>query len=253
MGTISVTIITLNAASHIEDCLHSVQWANEIIIIDSGSTDNTIEICKQYTSKIYITDWPGFGKQKNRALQKATCDWILSIDADEIVPVKLRDEIQEAILQSNIDGFMMPRLSSYCGQFIMHSGWHPDYIIRLFRRGKGEFDNSSVHEKVIIEGKIEKLKNHLIHYSFDNLEEVLTKVNHYSSASAQDLFQRGKRATLLTAILRGTWTFIRTYILQAGFLDGQKGVMLAISNAEGTYYKYLKLALLYEKPQGRNR
>jgi len=247
MPSISAIIITFNESLRIKSCLDSIQWVDEIIILDSGSTDNTIEICKRYTPHVYTTDWPGFGKQKNRALQKATCDWVLSIDADEIVSAKLRSEIQEAITKSRVDGFEIPRLSSYCGQVIKHSGWYPDYVMRLIRRGKGAFSNSPVHEKLETNSKVEKLNNHLVHHSFENLEQVLNKVNHYSSISAETLFSNRKKATLYTAIFKGLWTFLRTYLLKAGFLDGQKGIMLAISNAEGTYYKYLKLALLNEK------
>jgi len=252
MPTISAIIITLNESSRIEACLQSLEWVEEIIILDSGSTDNTIEICKRYTPHVYTTNWPGFGKQKNRALHKATCDWVLSIDADEIVPASLHSEIQEAIIKSKIDGFEIPRLSSYCGQIIKHSDWYPDYVLRLIRRGKGKFSDSPVHEKLETTGTVEKLNNHLVHNSFENLEQVLNKVNYYSSISADNLLSKGKKATLYTALLKGLWTFLRTYILKAGFLDGQKGVMLAISNAEGTYYKYLKLALLNEKTLPHN-
>lgn len=247
MPSISAVIITKNEEHRIETCLQRLDWVNEIIILDSGSTDNTVELCKKYTPHVHETDWPGFGIQKNRAIEKASSDWILSIDADEIVTTELRHEIQQAILTDLANGFECPRLSSYCGQPIYHSGWWPDYVPRLFRRGKGQFSNHAVHERLEIDGVIEKLKHPLIHHSFDKLEQVLDKINHYSTLGAEQLYKAGKHASLTKAIFKGSWSFFRTYILKGGALDGSKGLMLAISNAEGTYYKYLKLALLNEQ------
>ncbi len=249
MPSISATIITKNEASRIEQCLRSIEWVDEIIVLDSGSNDQTVEICKQFTPLVYETDWPGFGKQKNRAIEKATGDWILSIDADEIVTPKLQQEIQQAVCSEQVNGFECPRLSSYCGQPIHHSGWWPDYVPRLFRRGKGSFSNHSVHERLEIDGPTQKLKHPLIHHSFDTLEQVLDKVNHYSTLGAEQLYNEGRGSSLTKALTKGLWSFIRTYLLRGGILDGSKGLMLAISNAEGTYYKYLKLALLHENRQ----
>ncbi|MBL6969264.1 MAG: glycosyltransferase family 2 protein [Gammaproteobacteria bacterium] len=252
MPTISATIITKNEASRIETCLQSLIWVDEIIVLDSGSSDNTVEICKRFTSQVYETEWSGFGIQKNRAIEKATGDWILSIDADEVVTPELRLEIQQAISTGNFSGFEIPRLSSYCGQFIQHSGWRPDYVPRLFQSNKGQFSDSPIHERLNINGTIGQLKASLIHHSFENLEQVLNKVNHYSTLGAEQLYRRGKSASLTKAILKGWWAFFRTFILKAGFLDGAKGLMLAISNAEGTYYKYAKLILLHEKDRNGN-
>ena len=252
MPTITATIITKNEGSRIKSCLQSLDWVDEIVVLDSGSSDNTVEICRQFTSQVFQTDWPGFGKQKNRAIEKATGEWILSVDADEIVTSELRLEIQQAISDGNFIGFEIPRLSSYCGQFIQHSGWWPDYVLRLFQSGKGQFSDSLIHERLHINGTIGQLKAPLIHHSFENFEQVLNKVNHYSSLGAEQLYHSGKSASLTKAILKGGWAFFRTFILKAGFLDGKKGVMLSISNAEGTYYKYLKLMLLHEKEQNEN-
>jgi len=250
MPTISATIITKNEEGQIYDCLQSLYWVDEIIVLDSGSRDETINICKMFTPHIFITDWPGFGAQKNRAIRKASCEWILSIDADEIITTELRREIIKAIKHPGaINGYEIPRLSSYCGQQIRHSGWWPDYVPRLFRAGKGQFSDSTIHEKLEITGPYGKLNNPLIHNSFRNLEQVLDKINNYSSIGAEHLYNKGKRVTIATAIMKGLWTFFRTYILKAGFLDGSKGAMLAISNAEGTYYKYLKLLIMHEKSQ----
>lgn len=242
---LSVVIITKNESAAIRECLESVKWADEIVVIDSGSTDNTVQICREFTSQVHVTDWPGFGPQKNRALSLANGDWVLSLDADERVPRELRAEIEAAMKNpGEAVGFRMPRLSSYCGRFMRHSGWWPDHVIRLFRRGHARFSDDVVHERLVVDGRVATLKAHLLHLAFTDLEEVLHKVNSYSSAGAQRLRAKGRKGSLARAVLRGLWAFIRTYFLRAGFLDGREGFMLAVSNAEGTYYRYLKLMLL---------
>ena len=248
MTTLAVTVITKNESKNIRNCLESVNWVDEIIILDSGSTDDTVAICQEYTDKVFVTDWPGFGVQKNRAIQRATCEWILSIDADESVSEELRQEIEEAIEQpSKRVAYQIPRRSSYCGRFMSHSGWGPDYIIRLFRRGYGRFSDDLVHERLVVQGAMGRLTNPLIHRAFSDLEEVLETTNAYSSAGAQMLHQQHKKASLMGAVLHGLWSFFHTYIIRAGFLDGKEGFMLAVSNGEGTYYKYLKLMLSVER------
>jgi len=242
---LSVIVITKNEEHSIRDCLGSIVWADEIIVLDSGSTDNTVAICREYTSKVFVTGWPGFGPQKNHALEMATCDWVLSLDADERVTPELQAEIRTAIdYPGNNIAFKMPRLSNYCGRYMRYSGWWPDYIIRLFCRGRAHFTNDLVHEHLIVHGAVETLSKPLIHNSFDDLEDVLNKINSYSSAGASMMHQKKKKATLASSILHGLWAFVHTYILRAGFLDGREGLMLAVSNAEGTYYRYLKLMMM---------
>lgn len=248
--TLSVILITKNEAELVAQCLESVKWADEIIVVDSGSTDATVDICRRYTDKVVVTDWPGFGPQKNRALAMATGDWVLSIDADEEVTPELRSSIEAAIAQpaAFANAYRLSRFSSYCGRFMRHGGWWPDPVLRLFKRDKGRFSDDRVHERVLVDaGSIEQLEGLLMHYSFRSLDQVLAKVNHYSSENAAMLLNRGKSANLSTAIIHGLWTFLRCYILKAGFLDGREGFILAISNAEGSYYKYLKLMYLSEK------
>lgn len=247
MAKLSVIIITKNEASNIRACLESVVWADEIVVVDSGSTDATAAICREFTPRVYDCDWPGFGAQKNRALDFACGDWLLSLDADERVTPELRHDIEAVLRTSVADAYQIPRLSNYCGRFMRHSGWHPDYVTRLFRRGSARFSDDLVHERLLVEGSVAQLDGMLLHYAFDGLEEVLHKVNQYSSAGAKMMQQRGRRATLTGAVLRGCWSFARTYFLRAGFLDGREGFMLAVSNAEGTYYRYLKLMLLNQK------
>lgn len=248
MAKLSVIIITKNAAEHIKRCLQSVNFADEIIIVDSGSEDNTIEICQQFTDNITVTDWLGFGIQKNRALAKAQHEWVLSIDADEQLTPELQSEIQQAIQQTQYTAFSISRISYYCGRWMQHSGWYPDRIIRLFKKECAHFTDVPIHEKVLVtQGKIGYLQGQLRHFSFTSIEAVLDKINHYSTASADMLYHKGKSANLGKAIFHGLWAFFRTYVLKLGFLDGQQGLMLAISNAEGSYYRYIKLMYLQGK------
>jgi len=244
---LSVIIITKNESDHIGRCLKSVSWADEIIVLDSGSSDDTVSICKQFTPHVYETDWPGFGPQKQRALDKATGNWVLSIDSDEQITEELKLEIQQAMKIDTITGFEIPRLSSYCGRQIKHGGWWPDHVLRLFQRKAGHFTDDIVHERIVVGGQVKKLQNPILHEAFINPEEVLHKVNSYSSLGAKKLFEKGQSTSLKKAILKAFWTFFRTYIIKASFLDGSQGLMLAISNAEGAYYKYLKLLDLQKK------
>ena len=241
---LSVIIITKNEANHITRCLQSVSWADEIIVLDSGSTDNTVALCKKFTDLVFETDWPGFGPQKQRALDKAQYDWVLSIDADEWVTAELKEEILSVVKSTDTQGYNIPRLSQYCGREMKHGGWWPDYVLRLFLKQNGKFSESLVHERVILDGKQGKLKEPLLHESYTTLDEVLSKTNNYSSLGAQMLYEKKTKSSITKAIMRGMWTFFRTYIVKTSFLDGEQGLMLAISNAETTYYKYAKLHLL---------
>ena len=174
---LSVILIVRDEADVVADCLESVKWADEIVVLDSGSRDDTVSICRRYTDKVQSTDWPGFGPQKNRALAAATGDWVLSIDADERVPPELRAEIEAVLATPAADAYEMPRLSSYLGQPMRHGGWWPDYVTRLFRRGSARFSDAAVHETVIVEGRTARLKHHLVHLSFRRIQQVVGKMD----------------------------------------------------------------------------
>jgi glycosyltransferase involved in cell wall biosynthesis len=242
--TLSAIVITRNEAHNLHDCLQSMKGlVDEIIVVDSQSTDDTVAIAQQHGAKVtQPADWPGFGPQKNRALDLATSDWVFSIDADERVTPELAAEIRR-VLQTEESGlaYKLPRLSWYCGKFIHHAGWQPDYVLRLFKRGTARFSDDLVHERVLTQHKVGALQHHLLHYSYLNFSQVLSKVDAYSSASAQQAYARGKRASVAGAVGHGAWAFFRTYVIRRGFLDGAHGLALAISNAETSYYKYLKL------------
>jgi glycosyltransferase involved in cell wall biosynthesis len=238
---LSIIIITKNEELHIGQCLESVKWADEIIVLDSGSTDSTVSICKKYTSNVFETDWLGFGIQKQRALSKATGEWVLSIDADEIITSNLQAEIKDAIQSKQFNGYRIPFLSNFCGREIMHAGWYPDYHLRLFRRIYSEFSTDIVHENVKVVGNIGLLTSPILHDSYKDLNEVLVKINIYSTLNAIKLFNQGEKSSMSKAIFRSFWKFVQIYFIKAAFLDGTHGLMLSISSAEGVYYKYLKL------------
>ena len=245
--SLSVILITKNEEANLKDCLESVSFADEIIVVDSQSSDKTQEIAQSFGAKLEITsDWPGFGPQKNRALNLATKEWVLSIDADERVTPELKQEILATIASANAaDCYAIPRSSWYCGRFMKHSGWYPDYVDRLFKRGSAKFSDHLVHERLLPTGLSGKLKNHFLHYSYRDFSQVLKKVDVYSSAAAQQAFKQGKKGGLGEALIHGFWAFFRTYVLRRGFLDGKHGLALAISNAATSYYKYLKLWQLH--------
>jgi glycosyltransferase involved in cell wall biosynthesis len=251
---LSAILITRNEAHNLEDCLVSLQGlVDEIVVVDTRSSDDTVAIAHRFGAKVsQPDDWPGFGPQKNRALGLATHAWVLSIDADERVTPELAAEINRVIGRAERDGnqgaadnhygaYEIPRQSWYCGKFIQHCGWRPDYVLRLFRKSDAKFSDDLVHERVITNDAIGQLKNHLLHYSYLDFSQVLAKVEAYSSASAQQAFNRGERGSILKGVVHGLWAFIRTYVLRAGFLDGAHGLALSISNAQTSYYKYVKL------------
>ena len=245
-ATVSAIVITRNEEAVIRRCLESLAWTREIVVVDSGSTDNTVEICRELGAIVHTTDdWPGFGPQKNRALDRASGHWIISLDADEWVTPALRAEIERVIATPDARaGYAIPRRSSFCGRFMKHSGWWPDYVVRLFRRDAGRFSDDRTHERVVVQGKLGRLREPLMHEAIRNIEQMLAKMDGYSSASAHSRFQQGRRASLATALLHGFWAFFKTYVLRLGFLDGREGFILAIANAEGSYYRYVKLMML---------
>jgi glycosyltransferase involved in cell wall biosynthesis len=244
MAKLSVIIVTKNEAANIRACLESVAWADEIIVVDSGSSDATVEICRELGAQVHGHDWPGFGIQKNRALSYATHEWVFAIDADERVTPDLQSQLIKAIEDDSKDGFYLPRLSQFCGKFIRHSGWYPDYVLRLFRKSKGRFSDDMVHERVILKGNAGRLTSPLLHYSYLNETDVQRKTGQYAKAGAMQMLKNGKTASFADAPLRAGWAFIRTYFLRLGFLDGIAGFNIALMNFRTTYLKYQQLRIL---------
>lgn len=251
---LAVAIIARNEERNLPACLASVAFADEIVLVDHASTDRTVQIALERGARVIETaDWPGFGAQKNRALDACTGEWILSLDADERVTPALRGAIERALAQPRFEVYEMPRLSTYCGRFMRHGGWHPDYVRRLFRRGAARFSDATVHESLVTDRPVGRLDEPIVHYSFRTMDEVIAKMNRYSSDSAEALAARGEAPGLASAIVHGLAAFLRTYVFKLGFLDGRRGFLLAVSNAEGSYYRYVKAMLAAEGRRGAPR
>ncbi|SEA55112.1 glycosyltransferase family 2 protein [Paraburkholderia sartisoli] len=248
--TLGVAIITKNAAARLAECLQAVAFADQIVVIDGGSTDGTVNIARAYGARVLDqTDWQGFGPQKNRAVAALTTNWILSIDADEIVSPELAAAIRAALAAPTADVYAVDRLSSFCGHWIHHSGWYPDWIPRLFKSGVAHFSDDLVHERLVFDAPVQQLTGKLMHYSYEDFESVLRKLDAYSTAGAQQRHTAGKRGSFGMALGRSAWAFVRTYVLRRGFLDGRAGFMIALFNAETVYYRFLKLSRLGKKTQ----
>ncbi len=242
MEKLSIVIITKNEESNIGRCLKSVRWADEIVIIDSGSTDRTLEICRDYSCVITSSEWLGFGRTKQLAVSTASNNWLFSIDADEEMTPELADKIRR-LLSDNThkNGYRIRRMSFYLGKLIRHSGWNRDYPLRLFNRKYGNFNEKDVHESVEIEGDIGKLNEPLLHYTYPTISSHLIKMDRYTSIGAEVLSRKGKKVSIPGAVFRGMVKFIKMYIIQAGMMDGREGLVLALNSAYGVYLKYLKL------------
>jgi len=237
---LSAIVITKNEAANIGDCLDSLAFCDERIVVDCGSTDATVQIAKAKGARVEFHEWRGYGRQKNFALSLASGTWVLNLDADERITPELEAAITAAVTDDNADAWEIPRLSNFCGRWMRHSGWYPNYVVRLFRRGKARFDDVIVHERVLCDGVVRRLRPPLIHYAMPNLEDALLRVDRYSTDKAQMLVASGRKVTFLTGIGHGLFAFLRAYILRAGFLDGAQGFLLAVVSAETSYYPYMK-------------
>jgi hypothetical protein len=239
---LSVVIITRNEAHRITRCLASVAWADEIIVLDSGSTDNTVDIAKTFTPHVFTdTNWQGFGVQKQRVLSHATGDWVLNLDADECVDAPLKARMQQAMKSERFDAFRVPIRMCFYGKPLRFSS-SPTRHVRLFKRAGARFSGDHVHEKIVLprHARIGQLKTPIWHDSFLDLSHALQKMDKYSSSSALIRVGKKRRSSILRSILGAGWMFLRCYVLQRGFLDGRAGLMMAILNAEGSFYRSIK-------------
>lgn len=257
MFTLSVIIITMNEENRIRRCLESVKdIANEIIVVDSGSTDNTVEIVKEYTDLVEVTDWPGYGPQKQRALNKATCDWVLSIDSDEALDNEMLASIKSILNQESISetSFHLPWKNIFLAQAIKH-GRSSRAPKRLFKREGSSFSLDMVHEKVIIEGKSGKIdQGYLLHYSIKDFEHLLEKNRKYSWLTSEKYFNQKKKSRgVYVAVLRGLLTFVQIYLFRLGFLDGSRGLLLAMMFAQRSFNKYAGVWYLEQAQALKNK
>jgi glycosyltransferase involved in cell wall biosynthesis len=251
LSKISCVIITYNESRNIRRCLESVNWVDEIVVVDSYSTDDTREIASAFTDKIHPLKWSGFGPAKEYARTRAGGDWILSVDADEVVPDKLREEIQRVTeSQESLEGYFIPRRSNFLGRWIRHGGWYPDLVLRLFKKEKGSFTDRMVHEEVKVSGSTGRLRSDLLHYTDPDLDHYLKKLNRYTSLDAIQLFRQGRRAGILDILLRPMLTFMKMYFFKRGFQDGLPGLILAVSSSFYVFSKYVKLWHLRETTTG---
>lgn len=246
---LSVTIITKNEEDRLPLCLQSVaEIADEIIVLDSGSTDNTVEIARHYTDQVFETDWPGYGAQKQRALEKARGDWVLAIDADEALTPELREEIR-AMLDRNAEevGFYLPWAVTIFGKRLDH-GRSARAPLRLFRREGSRFTDAQVHETVILPpGKVRKMKGRLLHFTHRDFGQTLYKNAHYAWLGAQKRYAVRKKGGLCGATLRGVLVFLQVYFVRGGFLDGRVGFLMAVMYSQGAFNKYAGLWTLYRQ------
>ncbi len=247
--SLTVVIVAKNEQRNITQCIAGASFADEVLVLDSGSTDATVRLAQEAGARVVQTDWPGYGPQVARGFALAKGEWVLSLDADERIGDALRAEVLAAVRGGTHDGWRIPRVSEFCGRFIQHGGWRPDYTLRLGRRAKSGFTDHFLHAHMTVDGSIGELKSPLVHFSYPDLHDVLEKLDRYSTGHARDMRSRGKTGGVWKGLLHGWVAFIRTYFLRLGLLDGRHGLMLAIYNAEYTYYKYLKLMFLEHPPQ----
>ena len=240
---LSVCIICYNEARNIRRCLDSVTWADEIIVVDSLSSDETVEIAREYTNSVFQRTWTGYADQKNHALSKAQGDWVLSLDADESITPRLRDEILREIAMPHArDGYRIPRRSFYQGRWINHSGYYPDRQLRLFRRKKARWVGGRVHERVEITGALGDLRNDILHYPYQGvISGQLRTVDNFSGLMAADLHDKGKRFHPILLLSRPLFKFLEVYLLKRGFLDGVPGLVIAATSAYALFVRYVKL------------
>lgn len=250
---LSAVIITRNEEANIGRCLNSLQFCDEIVLVDSGSVDRTVEIARQYTDKVYTRPWAGFAKQKNEAVLLARNRWVLSIDADEVVPLALQVEIQALFKtggQARYAAFSMPRKTIHFGRWIRYGGWYPNRLVRLFDRDNGQWQGEELHERWVTAGVQGGLSEPLEHYSFSGLEDQVARNNEYSSLGALKLQREGKRFKWLRLFTKPISKFLETYVLKKGFLDGYPGLIISISAA---YSVFLKWAKLWELQNAREK
>jgi len=238
---VSIIIITHNEERNIADCLDSVKWAGEVVVVDSHSTDHTRELSLERGANVYVESWKGYAAQKNSALDKAEKTWVLSLDADERVTPELVDEMREALNRNNgTDGYSIPRKNHFAGHWIRYGGWFPDRTMRFFRRSRGRFEERAVHEKLVIQGKTAGLQNPILHYTYRDVSDFLRRSDRYSTLSAQE-YAKKRTTGPLRMLGHAMYTFLDMYVIKLGFLDGYYGFLLACLYSHYTFSKYAKL------------
>ncbi len=255
MPKLAVTVIARDEAAHIAACLASVAWADEVVVVDSGSTDGTPDLARAAGARVVVRDWPGYGAQKNAAAALASFDWILSVDADERVPPGLADEIRSVLSTAPPQaGFRIPRVTWHLGRWIRTTDWYPDYQLRLYDRRRARWSERRVHESVQAEGAVGQLRHELEHYAYRDLSHHVETMNRYTTLAAEQMFADGRRASWVDLAVQPPAAFLRNYLLRRGVLDGAAGLVISAMNASYVLLKFAKLwALAHpaERPPGR--
>ena len=252
MKQLSVVLITYNEERNIVDCLKSVKWTDEIVVVDANSQDGTVELCLRYTNKIFQRAWPGFGPQKNFGIDQVTSEWILIVDADERVTPALRDEIREIIKQPGENvGYHIPRRNFWYGKWVRWAGMYPDYQLRLFKKSAGRYNDVAVHENLILNGPTSYLKNPMDHITERRLSDHMKKFMQYTTLAAEEKAKSRKKVSMLDLGLNHVATFLKSYLIRQGFRDGIHGFIVSVLAAMYTFVKYAKLWEMYESKDRR--
>jgi len=240
---LSVALIVHNEEENLSDCLRSVAFARQVVVVDSGSEDGTLRIAAAFGCEVFSEPWRGFGAQKQSAIEKCREEWILVLDADERIPPETGQAIRGIVGSADAAaGYSFPRKNFFQGRWIRHAGWWPDRVVRLFRRGKGRLTEARVHEAVVVEGKIEALEAPIEHWTESRLGVILNKIDRYSTLGAEEALAQGRQSSVVSAFARSALTFCQDYLLRGGFLDGPQGLTLAVTDATNKFFKYAKLA-----------
>jgi glycosyltransferase involved in cell wall biosynthesis len=244
-------IIALNEEKNIAACLESLSWADEIVVVDSGSADGTQEIARRYTDRVFDVPWAGFGPQKQAAVDRASHDVVFNIDCDERVTAELAEEISRVLSGPSLAAaYTVPRRTFLGGKEIRHCGWHPDRTTRLFDRRHARFSDDLVHERVEVVGQGRELRHPLLHYAFSGIGDIVAKLNRYGDLSARQMFERGRRCGIVDLTLRPAYAFLKTYLLRLGFLDGVEGLVISATTSWLVFLKYARLREL-ARPAGK--
>lgn len=240
---VSVCVTTFNEEQNIRRCLDSVRWCDEIVVVDSFSADRTVEICKEYTERVYQHEWLGYIGQKNLIRRMATHEWILFIDADEEVSPDLREEILNELATNggSVAGYQFPRMVNYLGRWIRHGEWYPDVKLRLFLKDRGCSGGTEPHDQVFVTGEVKTLRGKLHHYTYTDIHDHLETMNRFSSITAQEKFRLNSRFSWIDFLARPPFRFFKAYVIRRGFLDGRRGFLIALVSAFGVCMKYAKL------------
>jgi glycosyltransferase involved in cell wall biosynthesis len=249
---VSAYVLTFNNRRTIEGCLKSLDWVEELVVVDSLSTDGTYEICQRYTEKAFQRPWTGHRDQYQYAADLTTHEWALFVDADEEIPPELAQEIRERFRRGveGVDGFFVYRRTYYLGRWIRYGGWYPDGEIRLYRRSKGKWEGG-LHAKIVVNGRVESLKNQYLHYTYRNISDQIQTIDKYSQIAAEDMVREGERFSLSKLLFHPPFRFLKEYILKSGFRDGLPGVIIVVSTMFYVFIKYAKLWELTNVKKGR--